>query len=348
MKSENNLSCPRYNNLIISILTLVFCLNFNQEKLISLKGSSNTLKPIYEISSNSAVVENISNITTVVITKKEVQSQNTYRNYYVKPTYNSLTGANLVNYAKKYLGLPYIPAGSSLASGTDCSGFTRLIFQEFGISLGRTVASQLYSGSYVAKEDLKPGDLVFYGNYQGYSTHVAIYIGDGLVIHESNPRDGVKISLVNIMVYQTARRLITENVVSNASTVEEIENDDNKKTEQIPSDPQEAKEEENNNNDDTNLTLVSDKDKISNAEEEREEEKKEGSREDVKKDNEIQNTDMEENSEVPNTPNDSLNDVESNAKAPSSEPNKTLTDTEENIISEKEEDAELTVDNSTK
>lgn len=220
MKSENNLSCPRYNNLIISILTLVFCLNFNQEKIISLKGSNNSLKPIYEIS-NVDTVQSISNVTTAVVNKKEVQSQNTYQNYYVKPSYNSLTGTNLVNYAKKYLGLPYIPAGSSLASGTDCSGFTRLIFQELGINLGRTVASQLYSGSYVAKEDLKPGDLVFYGYYQGYSSHVAIYIGDGLIIHESNPRDGVKISSVNIMVYQTARRLITENVVSSTSLIDE-------------------------------------------------------------------------------------------------------------------------------
>ena len=220
MKSENNLSCPRYNNLIISILTLVFCLNFNQEKIISLKGSNNSLKPIYEIS-NGDTVQSISNVTTAVVNKKEVQSQNTYQNYYVKPSYNSLTGTNLVNYAKKYLGLPYIPAGSSLASGTDCSGFTRLIFQELGINLGRTVASQLYSGSYVAKEDLKPGDLVFYGYYQGYSSHVAIYIGDGLIIHESNPRDGVKISSVNIMVYQTARRLITENVVSSTSLIDE-------------------------------------------------------------------------------------------------------------------------------
>lgn len=342
MKSENNLSCPRYNNLIISILTLFFCLNFDQEKLISLKGSNNTLNPIYEISSNNVIVENISNITTVVITKKEVQSQNTYRNYYVKPTYNSLTGVNLVNYAKKYLGLPYIPAGSSLVSGTDCSGFTRLIFQEFGITLGRTVASQLYSGSYVAKEDLKPGDLVFYGNYQGYSTHVAIYIGDGLVIHESNPRDGVKISSVNIMVYQTARRLITENVITNVSTVEEIINDDNEKIGQVPSDTKDIKEEENNSgSDDTKLTLAPNKEKILNNDKESEKEPKE----DIKKDVEIHNTGMKENSE---TSIDSSTDIEQNANANSSELNKTTNDVEENINSEKQEDTELTVDNSTK
>ena len=333
MKSENNLSCPRYNNLIISILTLCFCLNFNQEKIISLKGSNNSLKPIYEIS-NNVVVENISNITTAVVTKKEVQSQNNYRNYYVRPSYNSLTGANLVNYAKKYLGLPYIPAGSSLASGTDCSGFTRLIFQEFGIGLGRTVASQLYSGSYVAKEDLRPGDLVFYGYYQGYSSHVAIYIGDGLIIHESNPRDGVKISSVNIMVYQTARRLITENVVSNVSQTEEIKTDDNEEIEQVPSDTKEIqKEESNNGSSDTSLDI---------NEEIKEDIKKDETKEETKKEEvvEVKETDsVKENLNEEEEENNTLTDVKSSLE-------ETITDTNENTTTEIKEN-NIDVDNST-
>ena len=171
----------------------------------------------------------ISNLTSVVVTKKEVQTQKVVYNY-VKPSYNSVTGTNLVNYAKNYLGLPYVSNGNSLTTGTDCSGFTKLIYQEFGLSLGRTVASQIYSGTYVAKNDLQPGDLVFYGNNSSYASHVGIYIGSGLIIHESNPRDGVKISPVNIMVYITARRLITENVVSQ---VEEVKNDEVKPIEDV-------------------------------------------------------------------------------------------------------------------
>ena len=154
-----------------------------------------------EVTSNVVAVSN--NVST---TPRE-----TYN--YVKPSYNSVTGMNVVNYAKRYLGLPYIHAGRSLSTGTDCSGFTSLIFGEFGIKLGKTVSSQLYSGSYVSKSDLQPGDLVFY-SYGSVASHVAIYIGDGLIIHESNPRDGCKISSVNIMNYITARRLITSNVVS--------------------------------------------------------------------------------------------------------------------------------------
>lgn len=221
MKSENKLNCPLYSNLIICLLAFNFLYSNNSQDIIELKGGENTLKPIYEIKSED-IKPVISNLTSVVVTQKEVQTQKVVYNY-VKPSYNSVTGANLVNYAKNYLGLPYVSNGNSLTTGTDCSGFTKLIYQEFGLSLGRTVASQIYSGTYVAKNDLQPGDLVFYGNNSSYASHVGIYIGSGLIIHESNPRDGVKISSVNIMVYITARRLITENVVSQ---VEEVKNDE--------------------------------------------------------------------------------------------------------------------------
>lgn len=330
MKSDNNLSCPRYNNLIISILTLVFCLNFNQEKIVSLNGSSNSLRPIYEIN-NEVVLESINNVTIAVVTKKEVQSQNTYHNYYVRPSYNSLTGANLVNYAKKYLGLPYIPAGSSLASGTDCSGFTRLIFQEFGIGLGRTVASQLYSGSYVAKEDLKPGDLVFYGYSQGYSSHVAIYIGDGLIIHESNPRDGVKISSVNIMVYQTARRLITENVVSNVTQVEEVKIDNQEETKEVPSDTKEIINDNNSN--DASLDI---------NEEIKEDIKEDETKEDIKNEEVVEvkePDDVKENLNEEKEENNTLTEVKSSLE-------ETITDTNESTTTEIKEN-NIDVDNST-
>ena len=238
MKSENKLNCPLYSNLIICLLAFNFLYSNNSQDIIELKGGENTLKPIYEIKSED-IKPVISNLTTVVVTQKEVQTQKAVYNY-VKPSYNSVTGANLVNYAKNYLGLPYVSNGNSLTTGTDCSGFTKLIYQEFGLSLGRTVASQIYSGTYVAKNDLQPGDLVFYGNNSSYASHVGIYIGSGLIIHESNPRDGVKISSVNIMVYITARRLITENVVSQ---VEEVKNDEVKPIEDVL--PKEENETEN-------------------------------------------------------------------------------------------------------
>ncbi len=145
-------------------------------------------------------------VTKSVVTKKEVKASSKY----TPAVYSEVTGTAVVNYAKKYLGLKYVYAGKSLATGTDCSGFTSLIYKEFGISLPRTVSGQVNKGTYVKKSDLKKGDLVFYSSGTNYATHVSIYIGDGKVIHESNPRDGVKISSVNIMRYITARRVIND------------------------------------------------------------------------------------------------------------------------------------------
>ena len=216
MNTKRRLNCYVFGNLIVSFLTLDLLTNPTSKVLVQ-KSSDTTLNKIYE----KQEVMTISTPDTIISSGEETivyrisnNSSIEEKNYnYEKPSYNSVTGTNLVNYAKKFLGLRYVSAGNSLATGTDCSGFTRLIYQEFGISLGRTVSSQIYSGTYVNKEDLQPGDLVFY-SYGSVASHVAIYIGDGLIIHESTPRDGVKISSVNIMRYITARRLITSSVVS--------------------------------------------------------------------------------------------------------------------------------------
>ena len=211
MESKSRLNCYVFCNLIVCFLTMNIITNPTSKVLVE-KTSSNTLNKIYE---KQNIVEEVLEIPEVeehvveTISNNVSNEQKTFN--YVKPSYNSLTGSNLVNYAMQFLGLPYVSAGNSLATGTDCSGFTRLIYQEFGVSLGRTVSSQIYSGTYVSKEDLQPGDLVFY-SYGNVASHVAIYIGNGTIIHESTPRDGVKLSSVNIMNYITARRLITANV----------------------------------------------------------------------------------------------------------------------------------------
>ena len=143
---------------------------------------------------------------TVVTTAKS----NTSSKKYVKPSYDKVTGSAVVSYAKNYLGLRYVSGGNSLTTGTDCSGFTKLIFKEFGITLPRTVKSQAKVGSYVKKSDLQKGDLIFYGYKSGVVSHVAIYIGNGQVIHQSTPKNGVKINTMNMMVYITARRVISK------------------------------------------------------------------------------------------------------------------------------------------
>lgn len=214
MNTKNKLNCYIFSNLIVSVLSLNFLVNPTSSVLVSANNNSGTLNKIYEKEVPVIVTEVVPDTTTITVTSKPVQSKNTSTNTitYIKPSYNSVTGNSLVNYAKHYLGLPYVSGGYSLTTGTDCSGFTKLIFKEFGINIGRTVSSQIYNGTYVSKSDLKPGDLVFYGHTSSKATHVGIYIGSGLVIHESKPGDVVKINSVNMMVYITARRLITENI----------------------------------------------------------------------------------------------------------------------------------------
>ncbi len=103
----------------------------------------------------------------------------------------SSSQANVVEYAKQFLGNRYVWGGTSLTSGTDCSGFTLSVYRHFGYSLPRTAASQC--GATRAVSDPKPGDLFFYSNGSRVN-HVAMYIGSGMVIHASNPSDGIKIS----------------------------------------------------------------------------------------------------------------------------------------------------------
>lgn len=103
----------------------------------------------------------------------------------------------LVEYAKQFLGNPYVYGGSSLTKGTDCSGFTMSVFRKFGVSLSHHAASQAKEGSKISVSELQPGDLVFYANSRGAINHVALYIGGGRVIHASSPSTGIKISKYN-------------------------------------------------------------------------------------------------------------------------------------------------------
>ena len=99
---------------------------------------------------------------------------------------------NMVSYAMQFLGNPYVWGGTSLTNGTDCSGFVMRIYEHFGYSLPRTSAAQAGATKTVSSGDVRPGDLFFYGS--GGVSHVAMYIGNGQIIHASNPRTGIKIS----------------------------------------------------------------------------------------------------------------------------------------------------------
>ena len=100
---------------------------------------------------------------------------------------------DLCQYAKEFLGNPYVWGGTSLTKGADCSGFVLSVFKKFGVSLPHYSGSQANCGTKISLSEAKPGDLVFYGNGKRIN-HVAIYIGGGQVIHASSPKTGIKIS----------------------------------------------------------------------------------------------------------------------------------------------------------
>ncbi|WP_308283255.1 C40 family peptidase [Pseudonocardia nigra] len=111
--------------------------------------------------------------------------------------------ASAVQNALSKLGAPY-RWGAEGPNAFDCSGLIQWAFKNAGISLPRTSRAQAGVGTPVAKSDLRPGDLVFF--YQPVS-HAGIYIGDGKIVHASNRKDPVKISEVDRMPFNSARRV---------------------------------------------------------------------------------------------------------------------------------------------
>ena len=108
---------------------------------------------------------------------------------------NAELRTSIVNDAMQYLGNAYVHGGSSLAGGTDCSGFTCFIYADFGYSISRTPSGQLSgAGRSIDYSEIQPGDIICYTSNGKTCTHVGLYIGDGQIIHAANARKGVVIS----------------------------------------------------------------------------------------------------------------------------------------------------------
>ena len=151
-------------------------------------------------------------VNKVIVSPKKVEEQNT-----VQPSRSSNTtgkkntsssinrGANksssqVANYAYNFLGRPYV-YGANGPNAFDCSGFTSYVYRHFGVSLPRTASSQFSAGSAVSRNNLAPGDLVFF-NTVGYLGHVGLYIGGGDFIHAASS-GRVKISSLSEGYYRT-------------------------------------------------------------------------------------------------------------------------------------------------
>ena len=151
-------------------------------------------------------------VNKVIVSPKKVEEQNT-----VQPSRSSNTtgkkntsssinrGVNksssqVANYAYNFLGRPYV-YGANGPNAFDCSGFTSYVYRHFGVSLPRTASSQFSAGSAVSRNNLAPGDLVFF-NTVGYLGHVGLYIGGGDFIHAASS-GRVKISSLSEGYYRT-------------------------------------------------------------------------------------------------------------------------------------------------
>lgn len=101
----------------------------------------------------------------------------------------------IAQFALQFVGNPYVYGGTSLTNGADCSGFVMSVFKEFGYDLPRVAAAQYEASQKKDISQLETGDLVFYG--AGGINHVALYIGDGKIVHASTAATGIKVSDYN-------------------------------------------------------------------------------------------------------------------------------------------------------
>jgi cell wall-associated NlpC family hydrolase len=112
----------------------------------------------------------------------------------------------LVNYALQFVGRPYRAGGSDPNTGADCSGFVRYVMAHgAGINMNRSSREQATQGTQISAAQMQPGDLLFY-SHGSRIDHVAMYIGDGRIVHASTERTGIKTSKWN---YRTPVRIVS-------------------------------------------------------------------------------------------------------------------------------------------
>lgn len=114
----------------------------------------------------------------------------------------------VVAFALQFEGNPYVWAGNDLNTGVDCSGFTQQVYLHFGINIYRTADDQRKNGIVISSlDEAQPGDLIFYGS-SSYADHVALYIGNGKIIHASTPKTGIIIADVDYKTPIQINRII--------------------------------------------------------------------------------------------------------------------------------------------
>lgn len=121
----------------------------------------------------------------------------------VVASYGSASGREIAEFACRWVGNPYVAGGTSLTNGADCSGFVQSVYKEYGYDLPRTSYSQSQVGRSVPYSEAEPGDIIYYGG------HVAIYIGNGQIVHAATARTGIVTQSATYRSIITVRRIVS-------------------------------------------------------------------------------------------------------------------------------------------
>ncbi len=115
----------------------------------------------------------------------------------------------VVNYGLQFVGNRYVWGGTNPNTGADCSGFVQYVLRNAaGVSLPRVSRDQAKSGRAITSDEMRPGDLIFYKSSSGVVNHVAMYIGNGQIVHAANASSGIKISTWNYRTPSGIRNVI--------------------------------------------------------------------------------------------------------------------------------------------
>ncbi|WP_102273720.1 S-layer homology domain-containing protein [Cytobacillus massiliigabonensis] len=190
---------PNYENCKIAIVSANKASLYNTKAAASkfLEVSFNTILPVMKEENNWLQVQTPTN-EVKYMRKQDVKVFANYKSI-PKPLQK-----DLVDTGKRFLNLPYLWAGNS-AYGFDCSGFTHSIYKQHGILIPRDSTVQAQQGAAVTKNNLQPGDLMFFAHNKGKGNvhHVSMYIGDGKMIHAPNFSRAVEIVSINTEPYKS-------------------------------------------------------------------------------------------------------------------------------------------------
>jgi peptidoglycan hydrolase CwlO-like protein len=188
---------------------LVVLITDNENKIDKLKGMKAEQSALIAEAEKQARVysSKMSDAQTIVnATMRQIQQiRDNAPKYTPSRGSSSLSSDAVVAYASNFLGTPYV-WGANGPNSFDCSGFTKYVYAHFGISLTRTTYTQINEGSSVSRDNLEPGDLVFFGTGSD-PHHVGIYVGNNSYIHAPRTGDVVKVSALTRSDYIGARRI---------------------------------------------------------------------------------------------------------------------------------------------